>query len=572
MSERRPALRWHDSRRHPGPGLLTDRPAGVLEAEVDPEVAERAVALWRDAATRMLAAVGWADQEVAFRLYPGGVSLAVTAPSDGLYSATLVNEWACDAASAVMQGEAEPDFEGTAEKIRAEIEDERQPRLVALQAEAERRGVACILGDGKVSVGIGKGSLVFDERDLPAVDEVDWSRVHDVPVAIVTGTNGKSTTVRLLAAIVAAAGKVPGLCTSDWVKVGQEIVDKGDYSGPGGARLAMRDPRVEIAVLELARGGIMRRGLPLQRADVAVVTNIAADHLGEFGVLDVESLADAKLVVAHAVRGTGRLVLNAEDPRLVSRAGATGAELRWFATDPAALSGDGAALDGEQLVLFRRGGKVPVQDVSTVPIAFGGSAVHNLANAAAALAAADALGLPVEAMAEALATFGRREEDNPGRGVVREIGGVRVLVDFAHNPHGVSALGRLVASLPAARRLVLLGQAGDRTDEEIRDLADAVWALKPDRIVIKEMDSYRRGRAEGEVPAMLKDELARVGVPPDAIEDADSETAAVRRAFGWAQQGDLLILLSHAARARTLAFLDRLAEVGWSPGAELPPS
>ena len=143
----------------------------------------------------------------------------------------------------------------------------------------------------------------------------------------------------------------------------------------------------------------------------------------------------------------------------------------------------------------------------------GGAARHNLANALAALAGAAALGLPPSAMAEALRTFGSDEADNPGRGLYREVGGVKVLVDFAHNPHGVAALGQPVATIPAARRLVLLGQAGDRTDAEIRALAAAVWSLRPDRVVIKEMESYLRGRDPGEIPALLRQSLRGSGLP-----------------------------------------------------------
>jgi UDP-N-acetylmuramyl tripeptide synthase len=173
-------------------------------------------------------------------------------------------------------------------------------------------------------------------------------------------------------------------------------------------------------------------------------------------------------------------------------------------------------------------------------------------------------------MAEALRGFGADEADNPGRGVFREIGGVRVLVDFAHNPHGVAAIAALVAAIPADRRLVLLGQAGDRTDAEIRALAAAVWAMRPDRIVVKEMESYLRGRRKGEIPALLEAELARLEAPPAIVAEAGSETEAVRAAFAWARPGDLLVLLSHAARARTLAFLDRLTATGWRPGEPLP--
>ena len=155
-------------------------------------------------------------------------------------------------------------------------------------------------------------------------------------MALVTGTNGKSTTVRLTAAIVAAAGRVAGQCTSDWVRVGTEIVDTGDYSGPGGARQAARHPRTEVAILETARGGLMRRGLALPRADVCLITNVAADHLGEYGIIDVPTLADAKFLVAGALGPGGRLVLNADDPELVRRGARHDGDIAWFSLAPGA--------------------------------------------------------------------------------------------------------------------------------------------------------------------------------------------------------------------------------------------
>jgi UDP-N-acetylmuramyl tripeptide synthase len=276
-------------------------------------------------------------------------------------------------------------------------------------------------------------------------------------------------------------------------------------------------------------------------------------------------------VVAKALRG-GPLILNADDPRLVERSARIAAPVAWFTMAPAHGIRDGAALEQGWLVLRRDGTSTPVVPAAEVRIGMGGAARHNLANALAAIAGAAALGLPVAAMADALRSFGAEETDNPGRGVLREIGGVSVLVDFAHNPHGVAAIAQVVAGIPALRRLVLLGQAGDRTDAEIRALATAVWAMRPDRIVVKEMESYLRGRARGEVPALLREELGHLGAPPDAVSLADSETEAVRDALAWAQPGDLLVLLSHAARARTLELLDRLATEDWRPGHPLPAS
>ena len=565
MPESLSPLVWRDSRRLTGPNLLLDGPGAALEVSLEGGREDELVAAWLVHARAMLDAVGWADERLAVRRFAGGASLAVSAPVDGLYAATLVTEWACDA----VLGTA-ADLDATAAKIREEIEADRDPQLLALMAGAAEHGVTCIEGDRRVSVGLGSGSRTWRGR-LPAPDELDWSTIHDVPVILVTGTNGKSTTVRLLAAIARAAGRTAGLSSSDWVRVGDDILDRGDYSGPGGARLVLRDSRVDLAVLEIARGGILRRGLPVPRADAAIVTNVAADHLGEYGILDADGIADAKLIVAKALHG-GPLILNADDARLVARGSGTGAALAWFSLDPAREVIDGAAIEDDRLVLRRAGISTPILPVAEVRIGMGGTARHNIANALAACAGAAALGLPVEAMRVALRAFGSDEADNPGRGVRRSIGGVEVLVDFAHNPHGVGAIGALVAAIPAGRRLVLLGQAGDRTDAEIRELAAAVWAMRPDRIVVKEMEAYLRGRRAGEVPALLQDELSRLGAPADLIAVEPSETDAVRAAFAWARPGDLLILLSHAARARTLAFLDKIEAVDWRPGEALPPS
>jgi UDP-N-acetylmuramyl tripeptide synthase len=361
---------------------------------------------------------------------------------------------------------------------------------------------------------------------------------------------------------------VPGLCTSDWIRIGNAIVAEGDYSGPEGARRVLRDPRIGIAILEVARGGILRRGLPLARVDACAVTNVAADHLGEFGVLDLDALAAAKLVVARAVKPGGRVVLNQDDPLLAARGGARGRDVLWFALAP-----------GRDTTCFIEAGwfvaavdarRRPLLEVANFQLGLGGVARHNLANGLAAIGLALSLGLPDAAIAAGLAGFGGGPRDNPGRANLFAVGGVRLLVDFAHNPHGVAAILATAASLPARRRLVLLGQAGDRSDADIRDLAAAVAASRPDRIIVKEMDAYRRGRPPGEVPRLLTRTLQASGIAPAAIGQAGSEIDAARQALEWAAPGDLLLLLSHEARPAVLALIEKLQESGWQPGRPLP--
>lgn len=517
----------------------------------------------------MLDAVGWASEATASRLFAGGASLVLSAPIDALYSATEVNEWALDAAVRSLSGEDEPaTFEESRAALSSAIEAERKPRLLALEAAAREHGVSLVACDRFATAGLGRGSRTWTLEEIPETGAIDWSSVHDVPVALVTGTNGKTTTVRMAGAILREAGLSAGLSTTDRVTIGDEIVASGDYSGPEGARMVLRDRRVDAAVLETARGGLLRRGLPLRRAAVAVVTNVADDHLGEFGVRDLEALADVKCVVSRAVSWGGKLVLNADDPMLVARAAREpGATLAWFTLDAGSellrahlARGGTAAFEREgALVLASGGAEREILRADAIPCSFGGAARHVVANALAAILATHALGIDAAAMARGLASFDSSPEQNPGRSNVFAIAGATVLVDFAHNPHGLRALLQAASALPARRRLVLIGQAGDRDDASIRALAREAWAWRPDRIIVKEMPSLHRGRAEGEIPAILEDELGRAGAPSSSVSRAAGEIAGVEAALAWAQPGDLLVLPIHSDRKRVLEMLRVLA-------------
>ncbi|HEX7337822.1 MAG TPA: Mur ligase family protein [Gemmatimonadales bacterium] len=566
-----------DSRRLTGPGVLLDGPGAVIDVRLEDSV-EQAIAAWRRSAGHLLEEVGWGNERLVSRRFPGGVSLAFTAPVDGLYAATELNERAWEAAAAELHGRPAPNLGADVAALRSAIASERNPALVAIRQAARDRGLTFLSGEELVSVGSGTGALVWPAQSLPEPGAVDWSRVHDVPIALVTGSNGKTTVVRLLAEMVRQAGRVPGFTSTEGVFAGSEPIGEGDFSGPSGARLVLRHPHVQTAILETARGGILRRGLAVERANVALVTNVAEDHLGEFGVETLAQLADTKLVVAKALGSGGTLVLNADDPMLVERHQQAAGPLTWFSLDASSPlvadhiqpGGTAVVADGEHLVLIRRGAPHPLVPLSDIPITFGGSAEHNIANALAATAVGDALGIEIEPMAAALRRFGRTAADNPGRANLIEVGGVRVLIDYVHNPHGMMALVRLVERLPGGRRLIMLGQAGDRGDEAIRHLARAAWSLRPDRVMIKDMAEYLRGRAPGEVPSLLSDEFTRLGVDDAAITRVGRDVEGVRQALAWARPGDLLIMAVHQDRSEIMALLGRLQAAEWRAGQALP--
>jgi UDP-N-acetylmuramyl tripeptide synthase len=566
-----------DSRRLTGPSLLLDAPGAILDVQLDERVRDRAIALWRAAATRLLEQVGWPDQHLVTRGFSGGASLAFTAPPDALYAATEVNEAAWAAAWAEVEGRV-PEREAiTAARLRQAIADERNPALMALREGARVRQLTFLAGEGLVSVGSGTWSQVWASTELPRAESVDWLHVHDIPVALVTGSNGKTTVVRLLAAIAAAAEYAGGITSTDGVSVKGVSLAEGDYSGPSGARLLLRRRDVQLAVLETARGGLLRRGLSVDRAAVAVVTNVADDHLGEFGIQDLEALADVKMLVTRALRPGAAAVLNGDDARLRARGERLGAPVVWFTLEPDApwlarhlQSGGRAAVYADRTLILAEGSRrTVVARVEDVPIAVGGAARHNVANALAAVAAAAALGLPMDAVTRGLARFGSADAENVGRANVMELGGVQVVIDYAHNPHGMAALAEMVAAMPARRRLVLIGQAGDRSDTSIRAMARTALALRPDRIVLKEMDRYLRGRRPGEVSELMADELINAGVPPERIARPGDELAAVRDALAWARPGDVLLLTVHQDRPVVLALLDRLRGERWSAGNRL---
>ncbi|EED32505.1 mur ligase family protein [gamma proteobacterium NOR5-3] len=555
-------MRLLDSRRLTGANFLLEGPGAVLDVSVADADRELLVAAWKRHALRLLADMDWEGQQLVARPFSGGVSLALTAPRDGLYTATELNETAYEAARDFIEGGQRHLLVRAARALRGEYRDEERPRLQRLLAAAKEQATPVLVDEEFLTLGTGRHSQTWDLFELPHPDDVSWRRLKAVPTALITGTNGKTTTVRLLASIARAAGRVAGVSSTDWLAMGDELLHRDDYAGPGGARIVLRDQRCELALLETARGGMLRRGLAVERADVAVITNIAADHLGDFGVETVEDLADVKWSVSAALDKKSCLVLNAEDPLLMRRAPGSPAPLCLFSLSPTAPAFKAHLARGGRGFTVRRGrlerihaGKVEgFLSVKKMPLSYDGVARHNIANALAAAAVADALGIELSVIAKGLCALGN--EDNPGRANLYTVGGATFLVDFAHNPAGLEALMPMIEGLPAKRRALITGQAGDRGDEDIRAFADASSSIHFDRIWLKRMDGHARGRAEGEVAALMRDAFIAQGHAAKSISLSKTELDATRAALRWVKPGDLVVLLSHEKRDKTREFLE----------------
>ncbi len=556
-----------------GPSLYDARHGAVLEVAVVPDHAAQVLAAWCDAARVLLDALGWHAESVRAREWPGGLGLFVTAPVDGLLAATEVTEQALVLAEARLAGTGTGlPTDDLLARLRVHQQHERSRPLAALVTAARQRGLVVTFDDERVGVGAGRGCISWPLSRLPAADEVAWDVARDIPVAFVTGSNGKTTTTRLLAAMLRAAGHTTGHTCTDGVYIDGVQVESGDWSGPAGARRVLQDDRVDAAVLETARGGVLRRGLAIDGADVAVVTRVAADHFGEYGVHDLLSLGEAKLVVARGLRPGAPVILNADDDTLVALTRRYAAPIAWFSLDAAnpvlaatSLAGGLVATVRDDRLMIARGAQ-PVLDVAVrdIPITLGGAARHNVANALAASLAAVAVGVPPASIVQALHIFGSSAADNPGRLQVRQVRGATVIVDFVHNADGWRAILAMAAQLrgQGGRLIVTLGQAGDRHEADLDEMARVVWEACPDRIILKEMEEYLRGRPYGQVSELLGEALRRAGAPDSALMLAPSEHAASEQALQLAGEGDVVIIATHADYADVIALVESAGAQG----------
>ncbi len=554
---------------------------------------------WRSRVERARAHLEWPMPGVVARPHTGGASLALAAPPDQLFVATEVNEWALCATlrardpqrwsglEATLQAAALEQAADSAALIAPVLDEpkalerfarlaarEARPALRSLLDEAGARRLPHVLDDAVLTLGAGVGSRDLELAALPPPAGVPWAELRGIPTAVVTGSNGKTTSVRLLAACARAHGWRTAYCCTDGVLLDGQLEEPGDYSGPAGARRVMRDRRAQAAIVEAARGGILRRGIALSQADVGLVTNVSADHFGEYGIDDLDGLADTKLSIAAVVRSEGLLVLNADDPQLVAKApGLAGRfgrspPLGWFALDAdsralrehRARGGPTCGVRGGRLYLTHAAADHDLGPIAAMPLTVGGTASYNIANLAGAALAAAALGVPAATIAAVCARFGAGVADNPGRMMRFERHGVQVLVDYAHNPEGLRGLLTVAERLRdrTGRLGLLLGHAGNRQDAEIEELARAAAQFHPALVVVKENEAHLRGREPGEIPRIIRAALLRAGLPEAALPMRMSELEAARCALEWARPGDVLALPVHSssARAAVVAILE----------------
>ena len=393
-------------------------------------------------------------------------------------------------------------------------------------------------------------------------------RSASVPVVSITGTNGKTTTTRLVAHLAMTAGKKTAWSSTSGVVVMGETVDEGDFSGPAGAREVLATPGLEIGVLETARGGMLLRGMGVAANDVSVVTNVTADHLGQQGIETLDQLAEVKGIVTTVTKPDGWVVLNGEDPRVWAMRHRIQARPWAFSVDPDApalresitAGGRGiTVLDGDIVVLTPGADPDRLVRIVEVPVTLSGLSRHNTANALAATAAALGLGLSRSAVVEGLRTFAPDPVLNEGRlntyTLPLEDGGrATVILDLAHNEAGLEALLQVARGLtaPGARVHLALGGTGDRSDEAIQALGEMA-GKGADHVVVAHKPKYLRGRTLAEVDQHLRTGLARVGI--GEVESYDTEMEGLLGVVPTLGDGDVLAFMCHDSQAAIRVWL-----------------
>lgn len=370
-----------------------------------------------------------------------------------------------------------------------------------------------------------------------------------IPIFAITGTNGKTTTTRLIAHILKGSGRTVGFTTTDGTYIQNQQIVQGDNTGPVSAQLVLKDPTVDVAVLETARGGIIRSGLGFDHADIGVVLNVAADHLGLKDVNTLEDLARVKSVVPRAVGKGGYAVLNAEDPLVYRMKELVDGKVVCFSMDENNVNIKRRAERGRISCVYENGfvtilkgkWKVRVEKVTNIPLTYGGRAEFMIQNVLAATLACFVHGVSIEDIRVGLTTFNAGTAQTPGRLNFIEVGTVTVLMDYAHNPAGFTGLTKFISKLPNKYRTVVMNVPGDRRDDDIREMGEIAGEAF-DRIVIR-AGHYLRGRDAGDIAKLIQEGIATSAKEPQVRIIPESRDA-IQHAIKYARKGELVVTLA----------------------------
>lgn len=368
-----------------------------------------------------------------------------------------------------------------------------------------------------------------------------------IPIVAITGTNGKTTTARLITHSLSRLGNTVGMTSTDGIVINGEKIVEGDYSGPEGARIVLQDSSVDHAILEVARGGILRRGLGYEQSDIAVVTNISKDHLGEGDIDTLEAMARLKGTIVEVVKPSGYSILNADDKLVLGLKEKAGGEVILFSRnyDNPALrkhneEGKPVVTVYKDSVIIQKNGELNIiAGIKEIPLTVNGIAEFNVENVLAAVSADYALGLSEEQIRESITSFSPSLTQSPGRVNIIDMGSFKVMIDYGHNVEAIRATGKMLPKLAEGRKIRTADGTGNRRSEDIIEYGEALAEFYDHTIVT---DTHPKHREVGETAALVKKGLLRGGASEEDIEVIIDDNEAIERALQMASPGDIVVL------------------------------
>ncbi len=515
-------------------------------------------------------ALNWSGYKTGIRVYSKGFKYAISAPADLLFCAIYVLRQTWESVyNEYKTGKPNP-IKDILDYIEPEIKSELNLKYRVICDEARRRSLNVFSEKYDICIGSGKYAFRADIDDI-VLGDIPWDDIKEVPAVMVTGTNGKTTTVRLTAYIARHAGKKVGYCSTDWVMVGDEIVEKGDLSGPTGSLRVMTHPDVELAVLEVARGGLVRRGLIADYVQGAAVTNVSEDHLGQDGIENLVDMAESKSLVYAAVRPDGYCIINLDDDEmrkrvftlpgkkiLITQRALTNKDVK-----PCLKYAEHICYIKDEAFYWKTGDdESMIATFALTPITINGMAKHNVENAMNAICLSHVLGLSKKQISNGLKTYKNTAENNRGRANTFKHNGGTVIVDFAHNPAAIGAILNMAHAYlkPSGKLSILLGNTGNRlqlTDGICQMVVDA----KVDAVMIKEIPNYLRGAKLGEIPKMIEDSLLKKGMKKKQLMMIGDEETALEYTLDKLQPGDVCAFLCHSNTGKILEDLNKRTQL-----------
>ncbi len=554
-----------------GPNIYFYDTGAVLDVLLygkDIEHIPEIIKLWEIELKRVMTALNLIEYKTGIRIYSRGFKYAVSFPPDLLnYGMSVLCQIWASVYNKYINGEFEP-LQKILDTIEPEIRQELNLKYREICKEASKRSLNVFLNNSNICIGSGKYGFRADINNI-SLKDIPWDNIKEVPAVLVTGTNGKTTTVRMTAYIAGLTGKTVGYCSTDWVMIGDEVVEEGDLSGPAGSLEVMTNPNVEIAVLEVARGGLVRRGIIANYVKGSTVINISEDHMGQDGIENLSSMAETKSLVYNAVKKDGYSIINLDDKEIGKFVDKVMGK-KIFITKRTLSEISLYIKDAEHICFIKdnafywktRDQEFMIATFSDTPITVNGKALHNIENAMNAICLSYVLGFTWDDIAKGLKTYENTAQNNRGRTNVFRYNDGTIILDFAHNPSAIGAIlsmGRTYLG-DNSKLYMLLGNTGNRVD--LTDgLCQKAIDHKVDVVLIKEMLKYLRGAKPGELSQKIETTLLEKGMKKDQLIMIGDEKQALEYTFNTLKSGDVCVFLCHSNTAKILEELNKRTEL-----------